>query len=126
MKHTFFIILFLVSAALLFILWQYVLNIYEVRFDVSPPVLYADSKSETVIEAVPLNAFGWKAPFRKSASIFEITEGEDLVQIIENSPEEGRLVLRAGDRQGLVVVKVTTKYSLWPSIIEIPVKLSAV
>ncbi|MDP4173629.1 MAG: hypothetical protein Q8933_06655 [Bacteroidota bacterium] len=110
-----------VSVLLAFLLWQYIFNVYEVSFKVSAQNLYADSKSTVRIEAVPLNAFGIRAPFRRSSCAFELLEGKDLVSITQVFPEKGIIVLQAGDKPGKVVLKIKTRYSLWPALIEISV-----
>ena len=45
-------------------IYHYVFSIYEVTYKITPEKLYADNKSTMVIEVMPVNALGWKAPFR--------------------------------------------------------------
>ncbi len=63
--------------------YNYLLNIYEVTYKVTPKELFADYKSTVKIECIPVNAFGWEIPFRNTYCKFEITQGKDLVEIIK-------------------------------------------
>ena len=106
--------------------YHYIFSIYEVTFNVTPYKLYADNKSTLIIEAVPINSFGWKAPFRKTYSEFTFNEGKDLVEVIFMDKANGILKLRAKEKSGKVSVTIKTKYSLLPSTIEIVVSPNAV
>lgn len=121
-KTTIVVLAVFLIIVLTFVLWQYLFSIYEVSFKVSETVLYADSRSIAKIEAVPLNALGHKAPFRVSPSVFEFQEGKDLVDIVGNYPEKGVIILRAKDKPGKIVLSVKTKFSLWPTLIEIIIR----
>ena len=81
--------------------------------------MYADNTSTLVIEAVPINSFGWKAPFRKPHSDFTFDEGKDLIEVVFRDNDNGILKLRAKGKSGRVSVTIKTKYSLFPSTIEI-------
>jgi hypothetical protein len=106
--------------------YHYIFSIYEVTYKVTPDKLYADNNSTLIIEAVPVNALGWKAPFRKSYSEFTISEGKDLVEIIFSNNNSGILKLRAKEKSGKVSVTIKTKYSLLPSTIEIVIEPNVV
>lgn len=99
--------------------YQYFFGIYEVTFSVDPKVLFADNNSSTTITVVPVNAFGWRPPFRKSPATFRIVEGEELVQIISDRSSEGVLIIKAKDKPGKVVIHIKSEHSLLPSNIEI-------
>jgi hypothetical protein len=113
------IILFLI---LIFALWQYVFTIYEVSIETSPAFLIADGKSTVMIKAIPLNALGFKAPFRKSPLNFEIKEGRELVSIIKTNDQGGEIVIQAHTKEGKISVLIKPKFSLEPSIVEVPIK----
>ncbi len=115
----FVIILFIAFAIVLSLL--YVFNIYEVNLKVNRTKIYADGQSILKIETVPINAFGFKAPFRKSFTKFEIIEGKQLIDIIKKDEKNGIFVLRAKYETGKVVINVKSKHSLFPSIIEIDI-----
>lgn len=110
------------AVILAFVLWQYLFSIYEVTFRVFPTELSADFNSTVEIDAIPVNAFGFKAPLRNSPSEFEIIEGVQLVEVIKKDGDKGELILRAKGEPGKVVVKIRTKYSLWPALIEVPIR----
>lgn len=117
--------MYLIAGIILIIIllffYQYIFNIYEVTYKVEPEHLYSDNKSEIIIQTIPLNAFGWKAPLRNAYADFEIREGKDLVEIVSEDNEKGMLVLKAKSSPGKAVVFVKPKLSLLPSSIEIEI-----
>jgi hypothetical protein len=111
----FVIIIFIIG----FSIFHYIFSIYEVTYKITPDKLYADNSSTLVIESVPINSFGWKAPFRKSHAEFTFNEGKDLIVIISFDKNNGILKLMAKDKPGKVSISVKSIYSLLPSTIEI-------
>lgn len=124
-KYILLIIAGFVFFAVVFILWQYVFNIYEVTYSLSQEVLYADGASSVTIECIPLNAFGKRTPWRKAPAHFEITSGGDKVEIIKNDPDRGVLVIKALNQSGSVTVRVKSKFSLLPTEINIEIMPNA-
>ncbi len=112
------VLLIFISALLIY---YYTVNIYEVMYEVEPANLYADHQSQITIEAVPLNALGFRAYFRNAPAEFEIIEGADLVEIIKTDDEKGILILRAKVTPGTVVIRITSKYALLPSEVKVMV-----
>src|ERR1035437_2112923 len=106
--------------------YHYLFTIYEVTYKITPYKLYADNTSTLVIEAVPINSFGWKAPFRKPLTEFTLNEGKDLVEVVFLDNDNGILKLRAKGKSGIVSVTIKTKYSLFPSTIEIIIEPTVV
>lgn len=121
-----YLILVLLFLIVLLFVWQYCIVIYEVTYSVQPSVLYADNQTTATIKTVPLNSFGNKAWFRNSAAEFEFIEGEELIEVIELNNSEGLLVIKAKLDTGNVVLRIKSEHSLFPSMIEIPVKLNIV
>ena len=99
--------------------YLYVFNIYEITYSVNPSSLYSDNESVVTISAEPVNAFGWKIPFRNSYAEFNIKEGKDLVDVLLEDNRKGILKLKAKNKTGTVVVFIKSKYALLPSSIEI-------
>ena len=120
-RNKIYIIIFLSIAIIGLFLYQYVLNIYEVEIHVNPQNLYADNQSTLTINAIPINSFGMKAPFRDSPATFEIREGKDLVEIVTENEQQGFLTLQSKNRTGKVIVFVKPKYALLPSSVEIEI-----
>jgi hypothetical protein len=104
-----------------FSLYQYVFSIYEVTYTENPEKLFADNQSTITIKAIPINSFGWKAPFRNAYAKFEITEGSDLVNIVSGKNRTDSLILQAKNKIGKVVVLIHSEYALLPSSIEITI-----
>jgi hypothetical protein len=117
------ITLFAVLGTLLFavVLFNYVFSIYETKFDVTNQVLYADGASTATITATPINAWGFKAPFRKAHTKFVIEEGDDKVDIVVRDEDNGILTLRSKLFSGKIVVKATPAKSLFPTKIELEI-----
>ncbi|MFA8342246.1 MAG: hypothetical protein ACEPO8_04665 [Rhodothermaceae bacterium] len=113
-----YLIISIVVFTLLLLCWQYILAVYEVKFQVSETQLFADNESETTIIAVPINAMGFKAPFRKTEISYKFETGSDLVET-ENNSEEGIIKLKAKNETGTVVLFIKSDYSLMPTKIEI-------
>ena len=101
--------------------YLYVFNIYEITYSVNPSSLYSDNESIVIISAEPVNAFGWKIPFRNSYAEFNIKEGKDLVDVLLEDNRKGILKLKAKNKTGTVVVLIKSKYALLPSSIEIQI-----
>lgn len=97
---------------------MYVLNIYGDIIVKYPDNLFADHTSTIKIEAVPINAFGWKIPFRKSLVVFDIIEGENLVDVISKNEKDGFIILRSKGIPGKVEISVKTKFSLFPNLVK--------
>ncbi|MGE5399940.1 MAG: hypothetical protein ACM3S2_06035 [Ignavibacteriales bacterium] len=114
-------LIFAVMLILTYFLKQYIFNIYEVGFNLSPKVLYADNRSTAKIEAIPLNAFGIRAPFRTISASFEVIEGKGLIEIISNDNSNGTLLFKAGNTPGKVVVQIKSEFSLMPMLVEIQI-----
>lgn len=115
------IIIIVLVGAVGFFSWHYLFSIYETRYEIMPEMLYADSESIAVIKSVPLNALGNRAPLRDGEAEYEIIEGYDLVEVVENDSEKGVLKLRALDKAGIVKIRAVSPNSLLPALIEIPV-----
>ncbi|MGE5431757.1 MAG: hypothetical protein ACM3QX_11820 [Syntrophomonadaceae bacterium] len=116
-----YIIISIVLLIAAYFLKQYVFNIYEVTFSLSPKALYSDGESTVRIEAVPVNAFGFRVPLRKVSVVFDIMEGQELVEVVKSDLQDGIIVLKARTASGKVVVRARSEFQLFPSIIEIQV-----
>jgi hypothetical protein len=102
-----------------FFSYQYIFSIYEVTYNIKPDRLFADNKSNIIIETVPLNSFGWRAPLRNSPSEFAIIEGAELVEIVYVDKVKGIIKIKAKEKPGKVSITIKPKFSLFPSTIEI-------
>jgi len=100
---------------------QYIFSIYEVEYKISSRVLYLNSDSKIIIEAIPVNSFGFRTPFRNSYAKFSIVQGKDLIEIEENNYEKGILIIKAKAEIGTVVIRVKSKFSLLPTEFEIKI-----
>lgn len=109
----FIIISFIIIIGLLS--YHYLINIYEVTYSVNPANLFADYKSTVKIETIPLNALGFRALFRHSESVFQITQGNQLVDVVHEDSCKGILILRSNGQAGKVVVSVKSVNSFLQS-----------
>jgi hypothetical protein len=117
------ILILFTSLSLIIILsvFYYVFNVYETEIETEPKNLFADNRSVIVISIYPVNALGYKIPFRKINAGFEIKEGRDLIEIVKEDDKNGCMVLRAKNMTGKVIIYIKSKYSLLPSLVEINV-----
>ncbi|MGA7721317.1 MAG: hypothetical protein WCA84_09075 [Ignavibacteriaceae bacterium] len=98
---------------------QYVFNIYETEIDIIPNKLFVNGLCITNISIIPVNALGFKIPFRKISGTFDIVEGKELVDILREDDGKGRISLRTKKNSGKVVIYVKSKKSFLPSLVEI-------
>ncbi|MBU0560681.1 MAG: hypothetical protein KJ799_01940 [Bacteroidetes bacterium] len=104
------------------LLWLYVINIYEVKINLSSNSLIADDNSTITVEVVPLNSFGKRALGRVSKADFFIEEGHELVEILSGERNSQTLKLRAKSQPGRVIILIKSEDSLLPAKIVIPVE----
>jgi hypothetical protein len=116
------ILLILISA---FIFYYYTINIYEVIYEVEPADLFADNQSIVKIEAVPLNALGFRAIGRSAPAEFDIVEGDAIITIIKKDTQKGILILQGRDISGQVTIRIKSKYALLPSEVKVMVYTNA-
>lgn len=112
-------LIILIPLISLFGVYNYMISIYEVIYTVLPDNLYADNKSEVTITATPINALGWKALFRRVEAKYTVTEGNELINIVENDESKGLLRLKAKDKTGIVRIIAKSPYALLPSPINV-------
>lgn len=112
-------IILLILLITVFVVYNYLISIYEVIYQVTPETLFADGRSEIKITAVPLNGIGSKALFRVAEAEYTINEGHNLVDIVKYDKTTGILILRAKNSAGSVNITATSAYALLPSPIKI-------
>lgn len=71
----------------------------------NPKTLYAASRSELLIEVVPVNIIGFRTPFSKAPSAFVIEEGKNLVEIIQLE-EGGSAIIKSKGKEGEAVIGI--------------------
>ncbi len=103
------------------VLFNYVFSIYETKFDVTRDVLYADGATTATITAIPVNAWGFKAPFRKGTTRYIIEEGADKVDILLNDEQNGIFSIRSKLIAGRVVIRAIPAKSLFPTKFELEI-----
>ncbi|MFZ2322761.1 MAG: hypothetical protein WAV89_03585 [Ignavibacteriaceae bacterium] len=110
---------FIFLLLLIILSYYFLYNIYGNEIRKEPENLYANPASEMRIEVIPVNALGWKAIFRSSSAVFDIVEGQDLIDIVKTNEANGVLVVRSKGKAGTVGIKIKSDYSLVPDYIEI-------
>ncbi len=111
------IILISVSIFILIFFSMYVFNVYGDVIKKHPENLFADHSSTIKIEVIPVNAFGWKIPFRYSTAEFIFLEGESLIEIVELDQKNGFIILRSKGTSGKVEISIKSQFSLFPNLI---------
>ena len=109
------LVLFLIG----FILYYFIFNIYEIEVTVSPKIVFADPSCEIQIEIKPINALGWKVPFRTATGKFKIVKGNNIVEIIKVKENVGVFILRSKGMEGIVGIYIESDFSLFPSYVEV-------
>lgn len=109
------IIVIIVSILLAVFLWQYIFLVYEVK--INKKTFTAKEKKECVeISAYPINAFGYKVPFKEIKAVFVIEEGADAIEVLENDFESGKFKFQWKAKKSKVTIKIITDFSLFPVI----------
>jgi len=120
-KKTLILVTVLLLFLAAFLAHNYIFSIYETKILVDKPELYADGSSELVIAAVPINSLGFKPPFRQSYTKFAVEEGKELIDIVSLDETGGTIKIKAKFATGKVVIKVTPKYAMFPTKVEIAI-----
>lgn len=115
------ILFFIILSALFF--YNYVYSIYEIKYEVSNQIIFCNSNSTTKIKVFGINAIGYKITFRTISAHYEIIEGQELVEIINQEFSTGEFEIKALNKPGKVTIRATSQYSLLPTIIEISVQI---
>lgn len=114
--------MFLSTVIIAYLIYYFIFNIYEVQVKTIPSNGKVEPNSKVEIYAEPVNSLGFKAPFRKSKSDFEIIEGKNLITDLEINVEEGKLVFFTKDMEGVVEIKIRSKHGFLPSLITIRIE----
>ncbi len=105
-----------------FISWMYIFNIYEIDIKIDRQTLFSNGKSRSVIELVPMNSIGMKAPFRNVNSKINFVNGKELVDVILD--EKNLIILQSKFDTGKVELKIESEYLLYPNKYNFEIKLS--
>lgn len=119
MITTSFTLILVLSLTVLYIVYYFIFNIYEVELSVDPIELKTDNNSTAKISIKPINSLGKEVPYRKVNSEIKFISGIDLVTIISN--EDRIIILKAKNKKGLVKIEIDSKFSLLPNVIEIKI-----
>lgn len=116
MQKLFYILFAIAFVFVLFTIWYFFLNIYEVKIETQKSNLDPD---EYRIKISPINSVGQKIDFRNVNYKVNILEGKEFIR---NIKEERNIILIRLVENGRVKLSINTEYSLFESIIEIPTK----
>ncbi len=83
--------------------------------------MWADNQTKVTVECFPINSFGQRIPLRKISVKFKFVEGKELIDILSINESEGRMIIKSKLIEGKVVIKIISKYSLLPNLIEITI-----
>ncbi|MFZ1290705.1 MAG: hypothetical protein WAR79_11485 [Melioribacteraceae bacterium] len=98
-----------------FLIWHYFFSIYEVKFLPNFKNSILKTNSEYFIEFYGINSFGQKLSFRKIEIEFEFLEGKELIS--EENIIQNKLCFSSNEREGKIVIKINSKFSLNPTIL---------
>ena len=103
------ILLFIIS----FIVWHFLLSIYEVKFETSYNTSSLKPNSTLTIKTIGINSLGWELPFRTIKSKVEIVEGRDLIQLTK---ESNSIIIKTLDKEGEFTLKIIPVLSFSSSV----------
>ena len=116
-----FILVFIILVLAGFIFHYFIFSIYEVKIIVKPKVVFADPSTEIQVTVIPINAMGWDVPFRTVKARFKILEGTGLETIKIVNEKDGFILLQSTGTEGKVGIYIDSKYSLFPTYIEVQI-----
>ena len=117
MITTSFIVILSLSLTVLYLVYYFIFNIYEIEVSADSKELKPDNNSVTKISIKPINSLGKEVPFRKVNSEIKFISGIDLVTIVSN--EDRIIILKTKNKKGLVKIEIDSKFSLLLNVIEI-------
>lgn len=126
MKPGFVLLTVIIVLLLAFSIWQYVFMIYEVKFVQEPEEVFAEEGTVFELKAQPLNSFGKKVWFRSVSAEYEVVEGKHLVEKLSENIEEGTVRFKSNLLPGKVIINAKSKFSLFPTQIEVNILSSTV
>jgi hypothetical protein len=114
MKMSFAIVIPIVILAAIIFAAFYIFNIYEVKYSVSNKTLTKENP-ESIIEAIPLNSFGDRAPFRKAPFTIKIISGDSLIEISDGeNVSQKKIRIKTDSISGEVELDLKSKFDLFP------------
>ncbi len=109
----------LFSLAIVFIIWYFLFNIYEVKV-IAGNKGFVEPGGSVKVKIFGINSLGKKIPTVKIKSKIEFIAGKELVKNITENSEGFKLKL--AESTGEVKLKIRGKYFLAPSVVELKVK----
>lgn len=98
-----------------FVVWHFLLSIYEVKFETSNDASILKPNSTLTIKTIGVNSLGWELPFRTIKSKIEIIEGKDLIKL---SQMGNSVIIKTLDKEGNFAVKIYPNLSFNPTVLE--------
>ncbi len=87
---------------------RFIFHTTKIIVEINPPVLRANISSFVILEIIPVNTLGFRTPFAKSQARFDVEEGANLVELVQNI-DYNRAVVRSKGIEGEAIIGI---YSL--------------
>ena len=117
--HLFYAFLTLVALGILY--WSFVMSIDHVGVIVEPQTLPPDGQSIATVRIIMKNRIGVEIPARKARITCAIEDGAGLAEIKYNA-DHTRAYVKAGTREGTVVLRVTSPKLAFPQEVTIRIR----
>jgi len=108
------------SIFLVFLIWQFIFSIYEVKYEYNFMHNTLEKDTEYLIECVGVNFLGWAIKYRDFECKYKIEEGSDLIVIL-NSDNNNNFYFKTLDK-GILIMRIFSKYSLNPTKIKLSIE----
>lgn len=114
----YFIISFLL---ILFLLWQYVIQVYEIRYRINVDSISISKDESAILEVTPLNSLGKPAMLRKVKNLeIDFLEGRSLIDLVYL--DDGNVLIKPLGDTGYVTFLVDSEFSLSSSRITLSIE----
>lgn len=106
---------FITFIILSFLVWQFLLSIYEVKYiyNFNPSDIRTNNIYE--ITAVAINSFGWSLSFRNSEFSIKIIKGHSLIELNNHSDNSVYFQIKGN---GEIELELDSRYSLNPTLLK--------
>lgn len=114
-------IILIISVSILFFVWLYLINIYEVKVETSVESILIPDNNSIYVSVIPLNSFGHRALFRNIKASFIVEEGKELIEKIIVNEDSNQIHIETKSLPGKIELLIKTEKGLFPTQIQIPI-----
>jgi hypothetical protein len=108
-----------ISSAVISLLAFYFFNIYEFSYSVDS-IINKNKKTEILFSYFPLNALGYKIPYRKIKTNLKIIYGPEQLEVFRLNKKDYKIVLKERESEKCIKILVKPAGFVSSTLIEVP------